>query len=83
MTLIRTEVLSQIERVADEQQKRLPPLTDDVTLLDTGLDSLCMAIIVARLEDVLKVDPFSVAEESAFPVTVGDLVKLYENAVPS
>ena len=48
--------------------------------MESGLDSLCFAIIVARLEDQLGVDPFSAAEDVEFPVTVGDFVKFYEDA---
>lgn len=58
----------------------MPALTDGLALERTGLDSLCFAIIVARLEDKLGVDPFSSDEDVAFPVTVGDFVSLYENA---
>lgn len=76
----RSEVLDVFRRVAEEQDKPLPPLVDDLPLLESGLDSLCFAIIVARLEDVLGLDPFSTAEYAAFPVTLGDFVKLYENA---
>jgi acyl carrier protein len=60
----------------------LAPLSDQLGLLETGLDSLCFAIIVARLEDRLGFDPFSTAEDAAFPVTVGDFVRLYEHASP-
>jgi hypothetical protein len=67
--------------VAKEQNKMLAPLSDELGLLETGLDSLCFAIIVARLEDRLGVDPFSSDDEIDFPVTVGDFVRLYENAV--
>lgn len=67
--------------VAQEQNKVLPPLSDELGLLDTGLDSLCFAIIVARLEDQLGVDPFSGDDEIDFPVTVGDFFRLYEGAV--
>ena len=56
------------------------PLTDETVLLESGLDSLCFAIIVSRLEDELGVDPFTTAEDIYFPVTVGDFVSLYENA---
>jgi acyl carrier protein len=49
-------------------------------LIDSGLDSLCLAVIVARLEDGLGVDPFSMADEAVLPVTVGEFVKLYEDA---
>jgi hypothetical protein len=46
--------------------------------LDSGLDSLSFALIVARLEEALGFDPFDVAEDVKFPVTFGDFVKLYE-----
>jgi hypothetical protein len=48
--------------------------------MDSGLDSLCIAIIVARLDDELGSDPFSSAEEGALPVTIGDFIRIYENA---
>src|SRR5579884_228935 len=60
---IRSTILSQFEQVADEQGKTLAPLTDATMLLDSGLDSLCFAIIVARLEDQLSLDPFQTAPE--------------------
>ena len=77
---VRSTVLSQFNHVAAEQDKKLAPLSDDLALLDSGLDSLCFAILVARLEDALGVDPFSAAENSNFPVTLGDFIKIYENA---
>lgn len=78
---IRSEVMTQITLVAEEQNRTLAPLTDDLPLLDSGLDSLCLAVIIARLEDLLGVDPFSSSEDTPFPVTVGDLVNSYQNAV--
>jgi hypothetical protein len=77
---VRTEVLNQFAKVAHEQNKPLAPLLDDLTLMDSGLDSLCFAIIVARLEDTLGIDPLSAAEDVRFPVTLGDFVRFYENA---
>jgi acyl carrier protein len=77
---IRTDVTSVFEQVAKEQNRRLGRLTDSQGLLECGLDSLCFAIIVARLEDRLGIDPFSTADDVVFPVTVGDFIKLYENA---
>jgi len=79
-TAMRSEVIAQFQRVAKEQGKPLAALTDDLVLLDSGLDSLCFAIIVARLEDALDVDPFGRADEAAFPVTLGDFIRLYEDA---
>ena len=77
---IRATILSQIEQVASEQNKALAPLHDDLVLLDSGLDSLCFAVIVVRLEDVLGVYPFATADNEGFPITVGDLVRSYEAA---
>ena len=80
MTSVRSTIAAQFEQVAKEQKKILAPLSDDLVLLESGLDSLCFAIIVARLEDALGVDPFSAAEDAEFPVTVSDFVRFYENA---
>ncbi|HTY76930.1 MAG TPA: phosphopantetheine-binding protein [Candidatus Bathyarchaeia archaeon] len=76
---VRSTVLSQFAQVAREQDKTLAPLTDDLVLLESGLDSLCFAIVVARLEDALGVDPFSAAEGVSFPVTLGDFIRCYED----
>ena len=56
-------------------------MTDDLVLPESGLDSLCFAILVARLEGDLGVDPFTVSEELIFPVTLGDFVGLYDHAL--
>ena len=71
---VKAEIQSQFEQVAREQKKRLAPLTDDLVLLDSGLDSLCVAIIVARLEDRLGVDPFNVADADWNVMTTGPQV---------
>jgi len=76
----RSDIVTLFEQVAKEQDKKLAPLSDDLGLLESGLDSLCFAIIVARLEDSMGLDPFSQDEEVEFPVTVGDFIRLYENA---
>jgi acyl carrier protein len=78
---IQTMIFEQFEQVARDQDKTLSPLSSDLVLLESGLDSLCFAIIVAKLEDELGVDPFTAAEDVYFPVTLGDFVKFYEDAV--
>jgi acyl carrier protein len=75
---VRATVTSLFEEVASEQQRVLSPLSDDLNLLKSGLDSLSFAIIVARLEEALGVDPFNATEAVEFPVTFGDFVRLYE-----
>jgi acyl carrier protein len=76
---VRSTVISQFEQVAAEQKRKLSRLSDDLKLLESGLDSLSFALIVARLEDSLGFDPFDVADDVKFPVTFGDFVSLYEN----
>ena len=77
---VKTEIIAQFVQVARENDKRLAPLTDDLELFDSGLDSLCFAVIVSRLEEALGVDPFTVSDDAFFPVTFGELVSFYENA---
>jgi len=69
-----------MERIAGEHRKKLAPLDEKSVLMDTGLDSLCFAVLVARLEDRLGVDPFSTSDHASFPVTLGDFVRVYEDA---
>jgi acyl carrier protein len=76
---VRSTVVSQFEQVAVEQHRTLARLSDELRLLDSGLDSLSFALIVARLEDALGFDPFDVDEDVKFPVTFGDFVRLYDN----
>ena len=76
---VRSTVTSQFEQVALEQKRKLARLSDDLRLLESGLDSLSFALIVMRLEEALGFDPFDVADEIKFPVTFGDFVRLYEN----
>jgi acyl carrier protein len=75
---IKLTIMEEMARVAREHGKALAPLNDDVALLDSGLDSLGIAVLVARLEDRLGVDPFTTSDDVQFPVTVGDFVKAYE-----
>jgi len=77
---IKLAVTSQMQKIADEQSKKLAPLTDDLNLLESGLDSLCFAILVARLEDELGCDPFSASDDFHYPVTLRDFISFYENA---
>jgi acyl carrier protein len=77
---VRSEIIAQFTEVAQEHDKRLAPLTDELELLESGLDSLCFAVVVARLEESLGIDPFSESEDALFPVTFGEFVSFYENA---
>ena len=75
---VQTVIHDQMKLVAEQQNKTLKPLTSDSVLLDCGLDSLCFAILVTRLEDELGFAPFATSDEVQFPVTFGDFVRFYE-----
>ncbi len=77
---VRDVIMKEIQMVAANQNKTLPPLTDSLLLNDSGLDSLCFAILVARLEDVTGRDPLSEVQGGRFPRTIGEFVALYEEA---
>jgi len=79
---IRSVVISEIQQIGMETNKELPPLSDDLALLDSGLDSLAIAIVVTRLEDTLGFDPFTDSDDISYPVTLGDFIRFYENASP-
>jgi acyl carrier protein len=77
---IRLQIISAIEQIAVEQKVVLPPLQDNLSLRETGFDSLAFAILVARLEDDLGIDPFTMSADASFPLTIGDFIRAYENA---
>jgi acyl carrier protein len=78
-TNIRERVLSQFAQAAKDHNRQLTPLADNLPLMESGLDSLCFAMVVARLEEELGVDPFA-ATDVRFPVTVGEFIQCYESA---
>ena len=76
---LRAVIVENIEQVAKEQNRSLAALTDDLALQESGLDSLCWAIVVARLESRLGFDPFTASDDVYFPVTLGDFIQAYDN----
>ena len=77
----RSTIEAQMKIIAQEQERNLARLHDDLMLSESGLDSLCFAILVARLEDELGVDPFLDDEEGAFPQTFREFVDFYDRAL--
>ena len=76
---VRLKIIAAMQQIAEEQKVTLPPLDDGLSLHETGFDSLAFAILVARLEDDLGIDPFTISENATFPLTVGDFIGAYEN----
>jgi hypothetical protein len=77
---VRQIIADTFVEVAGEQGRRLQPLTDDAFLFDLDLDSLCLAVIVARLEARLGTDPFTAGDDVPIPSTFGEFVSLYGDA---
>ena len=58
--------------------QRYNDISDDQVLLESGLDSLGFAILVALLEEELDLDPFQEMEDAVYPTTFGEFVAIYE-----
>lgn len=81
MTDLRATILETLHAVAEQQQCQLvDPLNDEVVLLESGLDSLGFAILVAMLEEQLEFDPFTLSETPVYPRTLGEFIACYEQA---
>lgn len=81
---IRDIISTTFTRVFSEQVEGapLPLLSDDLVLLETGLDSMGFAILVVELEEILGFDPFSISEEAFYPSSLGEFISFYENNEP-
>jgi acyl carrier protein len=77
---VKSAVIDEIRRLAADNRTPTPDLTDDLVLLDSGLDSLAVAILVVRLEETLGFDPFAEPTDAAYPVTLGDFIRFYEHS---
>ncbi len=76
---LRNSIVEEIKVIAEEQDLELAEdFGDDSVLLETGLDSLGFAILVASLEDKLGYDPFAMMEEPVYPSTLREFVAVYD-----
>lgn len=76
---IAEKIKSLMMEIAEENEVELnPQISSETVLLQSGLDSLGFAILVARLEEDLGYDPFTLMEEPIYPQTFGELVEIYE-----
>jgi acyl carrier protein len=75
---IRLTIRDEMAQVAREHGTNLIPVGDDILLVESGLDSLSIAVLIARLENHLGIDPFRTSEDGQLPATIGDFVRVYE-----
>lgn len=80
---IRNTILNLITEVGESTGcKLVDSLTDEVVLLQSGLDSMGFAVLVARLEEELEFDPFTLSDEAIYPRTLGEFINFYEKMAP-
>jgi len=78
MSEIKQTILTSMEQVALIADCTLiENISDDTVLLQSGLDSLGFAMLVAQLEEELGVDPFSDMALAVYPRTLGEFVEIY------
>lgn len=79
---MRTIILEKFNEALDQtdKEKKYTDIKDDQVLLETELDSLGFAILVALLEEELDIDPFQIMDEPVYPRTFGEFVAIYERA---
>jgi hypothetical protein len=78
---MRAKILDLMRDIAKSQGLSLiEPMLDNTVLLDSGLDSLGFAILVARLEELLGYDPFSRMEDPIYPQNFLEFVEIYETS---
>jgi acyl carrier protein len=83
MNKLNEKIVSLIgEIAADSGLTVVEGLNENTVLLESGLDSLGFAVLVARLEEDLGYDPFVLMDEPVYPRTLGDFVAIYERYRP-
>ncbi|GAC24900.1 hypothetical protein GMES_2605 [Paraglaciecola mesophila KMM 241] len=55
----------------------IEPIVPDTLLLQSGLDSLGYAMLVAQLEEELGIDPFTELAIKIYPATFAEFVAIY------
>lgn len=79
-SVIKEQFLGILE--ANNQETKVD-FSNDLILLQSGLDSLGFAVLVAKLEDVLGYDPFVIMKEAVYPKTFGEFLDIYKNNNPN
>jgi acyl carrier protein len=78
MSLLRTSIIEVMREAATMRGSALvSDIADNTVLLESGLDSLGFAILVARLEEELGYDPFVLMDQPVYPRTLAELIEIY------
>lgn len=82
MTNLNNQIITAIKETADVRGSEIGDLKNETVLLESGLDSLGFAILVARLEEELGYDPFVMMDEPVYPRTLGEFIEIYQRFAP-
>ena len=58
------------------------PINESTELLQSGLDSMGFAVLVAQLDEELGYDPFVMMEDPYYPTKYGELLDIYFKYFP-
>jgi aryl carrier-like protein len=82
MKILRVTITTAIQETADMRGTEVGALLDETVLLESGLDSLGFAILVARLEEELGYDPFVLMDVPVYPRTLSEFIEIYQRFAP-
>ena len=82
MNNLREKITMAIQEVAEMRGTEVGALTDETILLESGLDSLGFAILVAKLEEDLGYDPFVLMDSPFYPRSFIDFIQIYQHFAP-
>lgn len=78
---IKIELLKCMEEVAAQTGSELATdLNAHSTLIESGLDSLAMALVIAKMDERIGVRPFQSPALEGMPVTLNELVFAYHQS---
>lgn len=69
-----------MEEVAAQTGAELADFTPNTALHESGLDSLGLAMVIARLDERLGCSPFRDGTADGLPGTLAELIQLYRHA---
>jgi len=79
---LQDKITTAIQETARLRGTEVIALVDETILLESGLDSLGFAILVARLEEELGYDPFVLMDVPVYPRTLSEFVETYYRFAP-
>ncbi len=81
MSILRNKIIKAIHESAEIRGAKVTALLNETILLESGLDSLGFAILVAKLEEEFGIDPFVLMDQPTYPRTLNEFIQIYERFI--